>query len=1083
MDVELNQEAQHQIDQPDPTRAAAHLPATSAQQRLWFLQNLAPDACHYNVNMPLRVRGDLNIPVLTEALREIYQRHDVLRTRFHLVDDQLVQAIGTDDSPQITHERLTTVAGRTAESQLVEAAQIAAMQPFDLETGPLMRASVLTLTAEDHAILLSFHHMVCDGVSVGIIARELEELYAANVESRPHQLPASPLQYAEVTRHAGGWVGTDDYRDRLEDLVSRLQGLSPTTVPSRLMRSEDNAFHGNHFMLWMNAGLSERTRDFCRRESLTVFQLFVAVMSVLFARRSEQSDVAFGSAMSGRLTENLESVVGCFVNTVVLRNQLDLSESFRDVIRRTREVLLQAHEDQEIPFERVVERIAPRRLPGVNPLFRVMLDFQGVRRATWNLPGLEIETMDVETYTSQFDLKFMFIDDGSRISCGIEYNTDLYSTDTIASLASQLETLLRSILEAPERPLAELPIMKADDAARLLELSVGPVETVPPESALERFTQSASALPKSSALRMDSTSLSYADLDDKSSHLARHLGCLGVEAGDLVGICLPRSFDMVIAALGVWKAGAAYVPMDPASPVERLGAVAAEANLRGLITWTDVAVDFDESRTVYLDSGWDEDTAEDADGVPARPADDALAYVIYTSGTTGVPKGVEITHSSLSNYLDWCRRSYPLEAGETVIVHTGFAFDLTVTTLVHALASGAELRLAFDGPGVEPLVHELRSTEAVAGLKLTPGQLQLLTEEVDGNEVAGKVGWLVLGGENLRQDHGVAWWRKHDPATAIFNEYGPSEATVGCVVHRLSPADLDEQVAIGRPIQNMSAFVLDQQLRMVPPGVAGELYLAGAGLARGYHGRPEWTAEAFRTASIDNLGEVRVYRTGDLACWDVNGNLEYLGRTDRQVKIRGYRVELGEIESALGSLPDAGQVAVTTSTGPAGSTTIVAYYSGLRRDFNELRRELSRRLPEYMQPQLFVHVDQLPLTRNGKIDYDALPTPEPEAGEPSSAGSAPEGEVEEAIHQIWADVLGRDSIPVDADFFDLGGESLLATQVMARMRRTFDIKLPLMTIFDAPTIKTLAETVSRHLAQNLDGDDPAGVTLTPDGEV
>lgn len=931
-----------------------------------------------------------------------------------------------------------------------------------------MRLSLITLADSEYVLQLALHHTVCDGWSLGIVARQLEQAYRQAVDGLTVDLESTDVEYKTHAANEREWLESSDYVRSVEYWKDHLASGTPAVLPGDLSPDGQARYGGKHHMVWFNAGLSERIREHARELSVTVYQYLATIVHTLIARRSGEYDLTFGAAMLGRETPELENVVGFFVNTVAIRTGLQRDLTFAEAVAATRKSMTEAHEYQRVPFERVVEAVSPTRAAGKNPLFRIMVDFQGARRAAWHLPNIDVEGVDVETGTAQFDLKFMFIDDGSRISCGIEYNTDMYSGRYVSFLATEMTTLTRSCLDDDSVRLGDLVYVSDSERLELLAASQGPEVHPTLRTALARFDEHVS--PELTAVRGGGTSLSYAGLDARANQLANHLQSRGLGTNDLVGIALPRSVDMVIALLAVWKCGAAYVPLDPSYPVQRLDTILREADPKLVLTWVSVAIDLDDSRLVYLDTGWDLIAEADTAAPSLSRTLDSVAYVIYTSGTTGVPKGVSVSHLALSNYLDWCAGFYVVHRGEYVPVHTSFSYDLTVTSLVYGLASGACLELVPEGPGVEELCNALSSfteTDTIALLKCTPAQLRLMANQhLEDDSFAPSIRTIVVGGEVLRPSSGITVWQSFDSQCRIVNEYGPSEATVGCVTYDVPQYGGGETdiVPVGRPIPNTFSVVLDEEGELCPWGVPGELWVGGRSLADGYRGHSDWTHDRF--LHVKPLSQ-RGYRTGDLAMWGGDGQLLCIGRTDDQVKIRGYRVEPREIELVMQRHAGV-KAAAVVPVGSGSELALIGYFvAEAAVDESSLRRHLTKALPSFMVPRHLVALTEMPLAASGKVDRAALPVP---SADPSDgrALATPTTETEAMLLVIWAEILGRDDFSIDDDFFDLGGESLLATQVIARARRAVNFKVPLVTIFEAATVRDLAAAI-RAMIDDAEG--------------
>ncbi len=1049
-------------------------PASFAQQRLWFLDQLAPAKSVYNMLYAMRVNTRLNPAVLRKSLNEMVRRHESLRTTFATEGGWPVQVIAAQlrlELPTIDL-RLLTKTARDAEA--LSRSEQEGKEPFDLAAGPLLRAKLLQLDEEEAVLLIAMHHIVSDGWSMGIFVRELAVLYEAFSQGRPSPLPELPVQYADYAV----WQREMLRGDVLEGQIAywrRHLNAAPVALELATDRPRPaiQTLEGARRYTDLPASLADRLRALSRREDVTLFMTLLAAFEVLLWRYSGQDDVTVGTPIAGRNRSELEGLIGYFANTLPLRIDLSGNPTFRDLLRRVRETALDAYAHQDVPFDRLVEELRPERSLSHTPLFQVIFALENTPQSH-QFPGLDVKWLEVDRGTARCDLSLFMGDQGSELTCMWEYSTDLFERETIERMMLNYTTILESVLENPERPIAHLRAL--NDAERYRLLAEWVPETTGPvnDHCLHQLLEAqAERTPDSLALVFENQRLTYQELNERSNLLARYLIRQGVGPEVPVGVCLNRSAEMIVALLSILKAGGAYVPLDPGYPRDRLSFMLADSRVPVLITQTAFReiLPQAEARVIRLDTEWPEIAIGSKQNPRTAVTPENLAYVIYTSGSTGRPKGVEVTHRTVVHLFTATRDKLGFLEGDIWSVVHSSAFDFSVWEIWGSLVQGGQLVVSPLEVVQSPSdFYALLCEERITVLNQTPSALRQLLEtrrQAKGASRDWNVRLVVCGGDALGQELAVELAQLEIPA---WNFYGPTESTVWTtctLVEGGSP--VEELTSIGRPIPDIQVYLLDPYLQLVHVGVPGELFIGGEGLARGYLNRPELTAEKFMPNPFSRQPGERLYRTGDLARYRAKGKLEFLGRLDTQVKLRGFRVELGEIETVLSQHEQVAQSVVMIREDRPGDRRLVAYLvpeEGNRLSPKELRRFLQLSLPDYMVPSAFVTLEAMPLTSNKKVDRRALPPPDYFESEPAGRLIESQNPVEEMLVAIWAKVLGLERVGLHDNFFELGGHSLLATQVVSRIRKAFRVDLSLRALFESTTVvglaKKLEEVIQTH---------------------
>jgi amino acid adenylation domain-containing protein len=1032
------------------------LPLSFAQERLWFLHRLEPESAAYNVPAVIRLRGSLDRGVLSRALDEIVRRHEALRTTFAADGDEAAQTIHPPASLPLPLEDLSALPADTRDSALARRAGDEARRPFDLGAGPLLRAVLVRMAADDHALLLCMHHVASDGWSVGVFFGELAALYGAFAAGEASPLPEPPVQYADYAAWQRAHLAGAALEGMAARWTERLRGALallelPTDRPRPAVQRNRGA---RHRFRWTPA-LTAAVRAAARAEDCTPFMVVLAGFAAVLGRWARTEDVVIGTPVAGRTRPEVEGLLGFFVNTLALRTDLSGAPDFRALLGRVREASLAAFEDGELPFEKLVEALGTPRHRAHHPVFQVMLAFQNAPDAGVELPGLEMRRDEEESGTAKFDLSLTLFDRADALDGYVEYDTDLFDAATPAALEEQLRTLLEAAAAAPQTPVADLPLVSDAERARMRAAHAASDFAVEPGVAHALFAEQARVAPERAAILHGGRTTTYGELDARANRIAHHLRALGVGAERTVGVCLERTPELVAALFGVLKGGGAYVPLDPAYPAARLGGMLRDSGARVVLTAgraADALPPADGVRVVRLDDEAAEIAARPADALPSSAHPASLAHAIYTSGSTGRPKGVAIEHRSVSILLQWLRRVLPLAPGERVLAATSVSFDVHVAEMHNALSQGATLvlvenALALAEPGVGDGLAQASMVPAAAAELVRMGAFPPVPR-------------VILGGEPVPPSLARALYEAG--VGEVVNAYGPTEDTTYSTLAWIPRGA--ERVRVGRPVGGTRAHVLDPALRPLPAGVAGELYLAGAGLSRGYLGGPAATAERYLPDPFSSVPGARTYRTGDLARRLADGELEVIGRMDQQVKVRGFRVETGEVESALAAHPALRAAAVTAREDAPGDRRLVAYViprdDGRMPPAAELKAFLRASLPDYMVPSAFVPLDAFPRTGSGKVDRRALPAPDASLLERAPEHVLPRTPMEHAVAQVWAEVLGIDRVGAHDDFFALGGHSLLAARSVSRLRREHGVELSLGAFFDHPVLEALARAAT-----------------------
>ncbi|HVS52164.1 MAG TPA: amino acid adenylation domain-containing protein [Opitutaceae bacterium] len=1044
------------------------VPLSFAQERLWFLDQLEPGSAVYNVCQAVRLTGVLNAAALEQALNEIVRRHEILRTNFVAAEGRPVQVIAPSRPTSLTVVDLSAWRDGTAQDEWRRRLQEESRRPFDLARDPLLRALLIRSSATDHTLMVTMHHIISDGWSVGIFLRELTTLYAASCSGAEPGLAELPVQYADYVFWERETLQGAAIERPMAYWKQQLQGPLPVLdLPVDRPRLAAPMSRGASHTVQLSRPLANALKALGQQEGATLFMTLLAAFQVLLYRWTGQDDIVVGSVVAGRRKVELERLIGFFVNTLVFRGDLRGNPRFRELLGRVREMSLEALAHQDLPFERLVQELRPDRTASRNPLFQVMFVLQNAPMPPTELPRLTLEPLEVDTGTAKFDLTLSMVESAQGLRAALEYNADLFEPTTIQRLLGCYQTLLESVVADPEQPIATLPLLTPAERHQVLSEFNATASDYPRDRTIpELFAEQVARRPEAVALTCDGKNITYRELDTRANQLAHALRRIGIGPDKLAGVCLPRSIDLLVALLGILKAGGAYVSFDPGYPPERIAFMIADTGASVVLTHESLRATVENAaerctaatglRVISLDREWGDIARESATAPTLAANAENLAYVSYTSGSTGQPKGVCVPQRGVVRLVkgtDFAR----FGEDEVFFQFAPVAFDASTFEIWGALLNGARLAIFPPGPGSLDEIGEAIEREGVTTLWLTAGLFnQMVEEQLDRLR---NVRQLVAGGDVLSVPH-VTRALERLPRTQLINGYGPTENTTFTCCHRVTTPPLPGRpVPIGRPIANTQVYILDAQMQPVPVGVPGQLYAGGDGLARGYLRQPQLTAEKFIAHPFSEEPGARLYRTGDIARWLPDARIEFLGRADRQVKIRGFRVEPAEVEAALATHPAVKDCAVVVREDASGAKCLAAYLVTKHSPApatDGWRVFLEEKLPEYLVPSAFVTLDTLPLTANGKLDTKALPALDGARPELQRSYVAPRDEVERQLAAIWEKILGVRPIGVHDRFFDLGGHSLLAVRMVAQLEKQFGRKLRVAAIFQHRTIAQLA---------------------------
>ncbi|MBD1217907.1 MAG: amino acid adenylation domain-containing protein [Aphanizomenon flos-aquae Clear-A1] len=1062
-------------------------PLSFGQEQLWFLSQIQ-DNTTYNLPLALQISGSLNISVLEQVITEIVRRHEILRTNFQQIEGKNLQVIRPEINISLQVINLEQI---TAKQQLQNVERLINQETdkiFNLSEDDLFQSTLYQLNQNSYILLLNMHHIISDGWSIGILLQELSTLYGAYLAGNKSPLPDLQIQYADYAIWQKEKFTSEIREKQLNYWKQQLADIPPLLeLPTDKPRPPIQSFRGGIWEFSINSNLSQKIRTLTQQSDATLFMTMLAAFVILLYRCSGQDDILIGSPMAGRNRQEIQSLIGYFVNTVVLRTKLTGNPNFREILNQVRQVATDAHNYQDIPYNQVVEALNPQRNLSYNPVFQILFDLQRSLTDKLQLPGLTLQPFLGEHSTSKFDLSLIIEDRGTELIGAWEYSSDLFTQEAISRITENFQTLLNGIVNNPETPINQLPIISAFEQQQILEKWNNTQQDYPESFCIhELFTQQVIKTPDAIAVKFGNQQLTYTQLNQKANQLANYLQNCGVTSEVLVGLYLERSLDILIAILAILKAGGAYLPLDPKYPQTRLTDILNDSQVSIILTQEKLLTSLSsplprgetpltpyQGKIILLDTDLTIISQQNIETPISAIKPDNLAYVIYTSGSTGKPKGVMITHQNIVNHATSIIDKYQINSHDRILQFTTFIFDVAAEEIFPAWLSGATLIIC-PQEMVTNLIEfsQFLAQESLTVVNLPTPYWQEWVLEIDRkvSQIPDSLRLVITGSDQVLPEK-LALWQKlvteKRQNIQWINAYGLTETTITSTVYQLPvnyQLNTTHSVPIGRPIANTEIYILDQNLQPVPIGIPGELHIGGAGLARGYLNRKQLTNEKFISNPISSSKSSRLYKTGDLARYLPDGNIEFLGRIDYQVKIRGFRIELGEIEAVLAQHPLVKSSAVIVREIQPGNKQLVAYvvtedHSNIQQD---LRSFLKQNLPDYMLPAFFVRLAELPLTPTGKINRRALSALMLELNHEIDY-ILPRNPLEQKLAEIWCQVLGLEKVSVEENFFNLGGHSLATIQIISRIRETLEIDLPLQYLFTEPTIAGLTKIINQLL--------------------
>lgn len=1053
-------------------------PLAYNQLAFWYLYQTNPQSVAYNIGVSVRVCSQVELEHFKDAFQQLVNRHPTLRTTFQVQGGEPVALVRGYQEVCFAH----VDASGWDEAQLMAELSVVYKRAFDLAQGPLFRVHLFTQAPDNHILLLTIHHIVCDAHSIWVLLEELHTIYLAKQRGSANPLPPLTETYVNFVQWQNDMLAGEEGVALKHYWQQQLVAPFPTlNLPTDFPRPPVVSFNGDSYRMALSTELTQQLRQLAQNEGVTLYMLLLAIYQTFLYRLTGQEDIMVGSPMAGRDQHQFARLVGNFINSVVLRADLRGNPSFQAFLQQVRQTVLGGIQHQSYPLPLLVSQLQPDRDPSRSPLFQAEFSLRKpppFAHSGSASAGLQLEPFEIAEEEGQFELSLQVVDSGAQLQLVFKYNRDLFAKETMMRWGNHLQMLLRGVIDNPTQSVAHLPLLSDDERTQILKQWNATQVDYPREMSLPQlFAETAVQFAQETAVCMGQESISYQALNERANQLAHTLKANGVGPDQMVGICLERSIDLIVAILGVLKAGGAYIPLDPSFPPKRMSYILEDAQAPLLLTqqkYVDLIPD--ATAKICLDRDWTQITQESKDNPTDYPHPQNLAYVIYTSGSTGNPKGTLVHQQGVVNYLSWCNRAYDMANGGGSPIISSIGFDLVLTSFYPALFAGAGLTLLPEGEEIESLVTTLQAEHDFSLMKITPGHLDILNQMLPPQPREHHTRAILIGGEALSGERLTAW-QTYAPQTRLTNHYGPTETVIGCCTYEI-PGRITGNVPIGRPIDNTQLYIVDKQLQPVPVGIAGELLIGGDGVTRGYLNRPELTAVKFIPDPFSDRPGARLYRTGDLARYLSDGNIEFLGRCDDQLKVRGYRIELGEVENAMRQHAQCAKCVVVARENKNGFKELIAYVVPKTKDFdlNTLRSFLADYLPAYMIPAFFIPLEAFPLTANGKLDRRALP--DVDLSSRQKRFMAPRDALELKLVPIWEEILGVRPIGVNENFFELGGNSLLAVRLMAKIQYQFKQNLPLAILLQGGTIGQLAN----WMRQETTPDWSPLVPIQPHGE-
>ncbi|MBD3182749.1 amino acid adenylation domain-containing protein [Candidatus Poribacteria bacterium] len=1059
------------LDARDET---GNLPLSNIQMRLWFLDRFEPGNPAYHRPAYLRLKGKLDTDILRRSLNEIVKRHSVLRARFPERDGQPVQIIDSRLNLEIPVVDISNLSGKEREKEAQRIASDEVKKPFNLAQGPVIRVKIIKIGHEDHILLITFHHIVFDRWSFDILLKELSDLYSAFYSGKSSPLEELPIQYSDYSLWQNKLLEDGTLDEQLSYWLEKLSvPPEPLSLPTDRPRPSILTYRGSRQTLMISRKLLQSLRKLGQREEVTLFMTMLSAFQVLLYRYSRQEDITLGVPVAGRGAVESEELIGSFINTIILRIDLSGEPTFRELLARVKKEALEAYANQDIPFEKIVEQINPERSLSYKPLFQVLFNLENTPKKVEKIRELIIEEYKFDSGIAPFDITLEISEKEQGLSCVFTYNTDLFESSTIQRMLEHFQNLLESLVTNPDERISVLPILSSAEKHLIMREWNETSRDYDLDQCIHQLLEKqAKKTPESTAIVCKDKSLTYRELNARSNQLAHYLKRLGIGPEKTVGICMERSLDMITSIMGILKAGGAYVPMEHNYPEDRLSYMAKDSRMSVILTKSDQSPDLAGHTTsrINIDKDWKKISLEQATPSHSEVKSHNLAYVLYTSGTTGKPKGVAVEHRQLMNYCFGIMEKLDFKPQRSYAMVQPLTVDACITVLFPPLILGGTLHIILREQSLDPrALGEYFKNHSIDYLKIAPSHLEMLLSSASPGEILPK-DTLVIGGEASRWK----WVKKLQsikPGCNIYNHYGPTETTVGVTTYHVNNQTEDREYTItpiGKPLPNTQIYILTEQMQPVPIGVTGEIFIGGFNLARCYLNNPEQTENSFIPDPFRDTG--RLYKTGDMARYLPDGNIEFLGRVDHQIKIRGFRIEAGEIEVILTLHREIAEALVMAREDTLGDKRLVAYIipeEGNTIDESDLVDFLRQKLPEHMIPSAFVALDKIPLSAHGKVNIKALPVPE-RTRDIQDEYIPPQTPVEESLAEIWSDVLGIEKIGIHDNFFYLGGHSLLVTKVVSRIRSVFQINISLKNFFQYPNIAEIASEISRKMLGNIE---------------